>query len=108
MGEGFNEGFKVNVAEVRGHASTAATISSQVNQACGMAQSSLHDNAYGMIGAFFAAALMLAGDQVREGLMRGAQSFMDVSTGLKAVADLYQQVDQARAQLFSLNSGEAR
>ena len=101
-----SEGFNVNVGEVRQHASTVATISSQVNQACNLAQDSLHGNAYGMVGAFFAGAMMLAGGQVRDGLMRGAQSFMDVSKGLKAVADLYQQVDQARAELFKLTSAD--
>lgn len=100
------DGFDVNVGEVRAHSSTVATISSQVNSACTAAQSSVHDNAYGMIGQFFAAAIMLASDQVREGILRGVQSFMDVHNGLRAVADLYQQVDETHAQLLSLVRGE--
>lgn len=96
------DGFNVNVAEVRVHSSTVATISSQVSSACQTATASVHGDAYGMIGQFFAAALMMAGDQVREGILKAAKSFMDVQSGLKAVADLYQQVDQAHAELLKL------
>jgi Excreted virulence factor EspC, type VII ESX diderm len=96
------DGFNVNVAEVRVHSSTVATISSQVSSACQTASASVHGDAYGMIGQFFAAALMMAGDQVREGILKAAKSFMDVQSGLKAVADLYQQVDQAHAELLKL------
>jgi len=103
-----SEGFNINVPELRKHADTTATIASQVNSACQTAQGSVHDNSYGIIGQFFAAAMMLASDQVRDGLMRGAKSFMDVHNGLKAVADLYQQTDEARAQMFSLTQGSNR
>jgi hypothetical protein len=100
--------FTVHTGEVRSHAATVSTISNQVSSACGAAQASVGGNAYGMIGQFFAAAMMLAGDQVREGIMKGAQSFMDVSTGLRSVAELYQQVDEAHAQLLSLTKGEGK
>ena len=96
------DGFNVNVAEVRVHSSTVATISSQVSSACQTASASVHGDAYGMIGQFFAAALMMAGDQVREGILKAAKSFMDVQSGLNAVADLYHQVDQAHAELLKL------
>lgn len=96
------DGFNVNVAEVRAHSSTVATLSSQVNSACQTAQASVHDNAYGVIGQFFAAAIMLASDQVRDGILKAAKSFLDVQAGLDAVADAYQQVDQARAELMKL------
>jgi excreted virulence factor EspC (type VII ESX diderm) len=98
------DGFNVNVGEVRDHSSTVATLSSQVNSACQTASASVHGNAYGMIGQFFAAALMLAGDQVRDGILKAAKSFMDVQTGLTAVADLYHQVDQAHAELMKLTA----
>jgi hypothetical protein len=96
------DGFNVDVGEVRAHSSTVATISSQVNSACQTAQASVHDNAYGVIGQFFAAAIMLAGDQVRDGSLKAAKSFSDVKSGLDAVANAYQQVDQARAELMKL------
>ena len=91
------------------HSSTVATISSQVNAACQTAQASVHDNAYGVIGQFFASALMMASDQVREGILKAAKSFSDVKAGLDAVADLYQQVDQAHADRLKLShEGGAR
>lgn len=96
------DGFNVNVGEVRVHSSTVATISSQVNSACQTAQASVHDNAYGVIGQFFAAAIMLASDQVRDGFLKAAKSFLDVKSGLDAVANTYQQVDEARAELMKL------
>jgi hypothetical protein len=104
MGSGFN----VDVAEVRAHASTVATLSSQVNAATRTAAASVTDNAYGLIGQFFAAAIMAASDQVREGILRAAQSMREVQAGLEAVADLYQQVDETRARLFSLTKGDER
>ena len=96
------DGFNVDVGEVRAHSSTVATISSQVNSACQTAQASVHDNAYGVIGQFFAAAIMLAGDQVRDGILKAAKSFLDVKHGLDAVADAYHKVDQAHAELLKL------
>ena len=99
------DGFDVNVGEVRMHCTTVATYSSQVNAAFGAAQSSVHDNAYGVVGAFFAGAMMMASDQAREGILKAAKSLNDVQAGLKAVADLYQQVDDAHAQLLSLTHG---
>jgi hypothetical protein len=103
------DGFHVNAGEVRVHSSTVATISTQVSSACGTAQASVNDNAYGLIGQFFAAAIMLASDQVREGILKAAKSLNDVQTGLDAVADLYQRVDETHAQVLSLRpegSGE--
>jgi excreted virulence factor EspC (type VII ESX diderm) len=102
------DGFNVNVGEVRTHSATVATLSSQVNSACQTAQASVHDNAYGVIGQFFAAGIMLAGDQVRDGILKAAKSFMDVQAGLTAVADLYQRVDQAHADLLKLTKEAAK
>ncbi len=99
------DGFHVNVGEVRVHSTTVATLSSQVNNACGTAQGSMHGNAYGAIGAFFAAALMMASDQVRDGILSAAKSFMDVTKGLDAVADLYHEVDQRSAELMRMTRG---
>lgn len=102
------ESFDVNVGEVRVHSSTVATLSSQVTSACQTAQASVHDNAYGMIGQFFAAAIMLASDQVRDGILKAAKSFLDVQAGLAAVADLYQQVDEAHAELMKVTREGAK
>jgi len=102
------DGFNINLGELRVHSSTVATLSSQVNSACQTAQASVHGDAYGMIGQFFASALMLASDQVREGILKAAKSFMDVQSGLNAVADLYHQVDQAHADLLKLTKGGAK
>lgn len=99
------DGFDINVGEVRAHCSTVATLSSQVNSAGGPAQASVHDNAYGVIGQFFAAAIMLASDDARDGILRAARSLTDVHSGLTAVVDAYQQVDQARADVFRLTEG---
>lgn len=100
--------FTVNVGEVRVHSSTVASLSSQVNSACGSAQASVHGDAYGMIGQFFAAAMMLASDQVRDGILKAAKSFLDVHTGLIAVADLYQEVDQRHAELMRMVRGDGK
>jgi hypothetical protein len=100
------DGFDVNVSELRKHAQTVAAISQLVNSACRTAQSSPSGNAYGVIGQFFAAAMLAACGNVRDGITKGAQSFMDVQNGLKAVADLYHQVDQAHAELLRLTGGE--
>jgi hypothetical protein len=102
------DGFNVNVGEVQVHSTTVATLSSQVNSACSTAQGSMHGNAYGAIGAFFAAALMMASGQVRDGILSAAKSFTDVQHGLKAVADLYREVDQRNAELMRLTKGDAK
>jgi hypothetical protein len=102
------DSFTVNVPEVRAHSDTVASISSQVNSACGMAQASVHGDAYGMIGRFFAAALIGASDLVRDGILHAAKSFTDVHNGLRQVADLYEQVDRAHAELLALNRGDDR
>lgn len=104
MGSGFN----VNVDEVRAHASNVATLSTQVSSATRTAAASVTDNAYGLVGQFFAVAIMAASDQVRDGILRAAQSLREVQAGLDAVADLYQQVDDSRARLFDLTKGEDR
>jgi hypothetical protein len=103
-----SEGFDVNVGEVRVHATTVATLSTEVQSACGTSQGGMHNDAYGMIGQFFAAALILASDQVRDGILSAARSFMDVQKGLSDVADLYQQVDETRAQVMALTQGDGK
>jgi hypothetical protein len=102
------DGFNVNVGEMRVHSSTVATLSSQVSSASQTAQASVHDNAYGLIGQFFAAALMMASDQVRDGILKAAKSFSDVQAGLTAVTNLYQQVDQAHADLLKVTKEGAK
>ncbi|HEV2781703.1 MAG TPA: type VII secretion target [Actinophytocola sp.] len=102
------DGFDVNVGEVRAHCRTVSTISNQVSSAVGAAGASVHGDAYGTIGQFFAAAMMLASDQAREGILKAAQSIADIHTGLTEVANLYQQVDETHAQLLSLTEGDDR
>ncbi|HEU5475422.1 MAG TPA: type VII secretion target [Actinophytocola sp.] len=102
------DSFAVNVAEVRQHAQTVATISNQVSSAVNMAASSVGGDSYGVVGKFFASALIMASELVRDGLLGAAKSFVDVHNGLRDVADLYQQVDQAHAQLLAVTGGEER
>jgi uncharacterized protein YukE len=99
------DGFSINLDELRQHANTVSTISNQVNQASNAAQSALHGNAYGVIGQFFAAALMSACGQTGQSIMQAAKSLADIESGLKSVAQLYQQIDQARASMFSSTGG---
>jgi hypothetical protein len=96
------DAFEINVGDLRQHASTVATISSEVNMACQLAQAALQGNAYGVIGQFLALALMQAGGDVRDVILKAVKSFTDVQSGLKAVADLYEQVDKAHADILRL------
>lgn len=102
------DGFDVNVGEVRRHSATVAGISNQVSSACQLAQAALHGGAYGAVGAMFAGAMMMASDEVREVITRAAGSVADIQAGLSAVADLYQEVDEAHADLFNLTGEGAR
>lgn len=101
-------GFDVDLGELRSHASTVATISTQVGAACRAARSSVTGDAYGVVGQFFAAAMILASDEIRDGIARAAGVLHDVRDGLAAVADLYEELDEAHAQLLSLTTGQDR
>lgn len=95
MGNGFN----VNVGEVRVHARTVATCSSQVRSTTGVAQL-VGDGAYGVIGQFFASAILQACGDVLEGIQRVATAVDDVRAGLEAVAADYEQIDLGNAATF--------
>ncbi|MGW5054828.1 type VII secretion target [Actinokineospora sp. NPDC004072] len=96
MGSGFN----VNVAEVRGHSRTVADCSAQVDGARNLAQQ-VSGNAYGLIGSFFASALLSACGDVLEGIGRVAAAVDDVRQGLEAVADDYEAIDLGNAATFT-------
>ncbi|GAA2974343.1 type VII secretion target [Actinokineospora diospyrosa] len=93
-------GFDINLGEVRAHADTVASISTEVNSALRIAQATVGGNAYGAIGAFFASAIALASDDVREAITKTAKAYMDVQDGLRAVAADYQEIDDAHARVF--------
>ncbi|GLZ43704.1 type VII secretion target [Actinokineospora sp. NBRC 105648] len=95
MGTGFN----VNVAEMRVHARTVATCSTQVHSATGATQA-VSDNAYGAIGQFFASAILSACGDVLQGIHKVATAIDDVRKGLEDVARDYEQIDLGNAATF--------
>lgn len=95
MGSGFN----VSVPEVRGHARTVADCSAQVHGAQSLTQQ-VSDGAYGLIGSFFAAAILSACGDVLEGFQKVATAFDDVRQGLEAVAEDYEAIDLGNAATF--------
>ncbi|MGQ0836966.1 type VII secretion target [Actinokineospora sp.] len=95
MGSGFN----VNVGEVRRHARTVATCSAQVRSSTAAAQS-VSDAAYGVIGQFFAAAIMSACGDVLQGIQKVATAVDDVRAGLESVAADYESIDWGNAATF--------
>ncbi|PRY41434.1 WXG100 family type VII secretion target [Umezawaea tangerina] len=99
-------GFDVDVGEVRAHAEAVSIFSDQVDAAGDTARAAVGGDAFGLFGASFASALVLAADQVRDAIAGGAVSLTDVRVGLRETADLYQQVDEAQAQLFRGVDGE--
>ncbi|WP_026424750.1 type VII secretion target [Actinokineospora inagensis] len=95
MGTGFN----VNVAELRVHAGSVATCSAQAQAATGATQS-VSDAAFGMIGQFFATAIMAACGDVLQGIQKVATAIDDVRKGVEAVARDYEQIDSGNAATF--------
>ena len=95
MGSGFN----VSVPEVRGHARTVAACSAQVQGAQNLTQM-VTDNAYGLIGSFFASAVLSACGDVLEGFQKVASAIDDVRQGLEAVAEDYEAIDLGNAATF--------
>ncbi|GLW93418.1 type VII secretion target [Actinokineospora globicatena] len=98
-------GFDINLGEVRAHADTVATISSEVNAALKIAQATVGGDAYGAIGAFFASAIALASDDVRQAITKTAKAYADVQDGLRAVVADYQEIDDAHARVFGGGDG---
>ena len=97
MGEGFN----VVVGEVRAHATTVTTIASQVRSASGGAQESVGGGAFGEIAEFFASFLSQACGELRSIGELAGQTVEQVQSGLSAVADAYQSVDDNHMALFN-------
>ncbi|WP_436493545.1 type VII secretion target [Actinokineospora sp. HUAS TT18] len=96
MGSGFN----VNVTEVRVHTRTVQTCSTQVHSATGSAQS-VTDGAYGVIGQFFASAILSACGDVVQGIAKVAGSLDDVRQGLEDIAKEYENIDNANASTLN-------
>ncbi|MGH3862875.1 type VII secretion target [Actinokineospora sp.] len=97
-------GFSVNVAEVRVHSRTVAACAAQVRSATGSAQS-VSDGAYGVIGQFFASAILSACGDVVQGIAKVATAVDDVREGLQAVADQYSSIDADIAATLSGKAG---
>ena len=102
------DAFEVNLGELQQHIGKVNQIAGQVDQAMKIATSVLNGGAYGMIGAFFAAALMAACSEVREVIMKAVKSFNDVQAGLKAVQEAYDEVDKTHAELMQILKGDAK
>ncbi|WP_035307018.1 type VII secretion target [Actinokineospora inagensis] len=92
-------GFDVNLGELRAHAATVAEVASEVSAATSGAQAT-SGNAFGVIGSFFAQAILAASGDVGEAFTKTAQAYQDVRSGLTTVADDYQRIDEAHAQVF--------
>ncbi|SDD28924.1 type VII secretion target [Actinokineospora iranica] len=93
-------GFDVDVAAVRVHAHTVATISTRVGSATGSARS-VSDGAYGLIGQFFATAITGACGDVLDGVRKVATAVDDVRAGLETVAREYERTDAGNAATFA-------
>ncbi|OLR89898.1 type VII secretion target [Actinokineospora bangkokensis] len=96
MGQGFN----VNVPELVSHARTVANISHQVQAVTSSAQA-VNGDAFGVIGQFFAQAVIGACGDVVQGIVKVATSVDDVRKGLEAVAKTYSDIDAANAGTFA-------
>jgi uncharacterized protein YukE len=101
MGDGFN----VNIAEMRGHARTVSECSAQVHGAQGITQQ-VGQDAYGLIGSFFASFILSACGDVLEGFQKVATAIDDVRQGLEAVAADYESIDMGNARTFGGRIGQ--
>ncbi|MBM7771645.1 uncharacterized protein YukE [Actinokineospora baliensis] len=95
MGTGFN----VNVAELRAHAGTVATCAAQVHSATSLTQQ-VSAAAYGVIGQFFASAVLAACGDVLQGIQKVATAIDDVRKGIEDVARDYERIDMGNAATF--------
>ena len=86
----------VTVAPGLPKASSAATLSA----AAGSAQA-VSGDAIGVIGQFFAQAILGACGDVVQGITKVASSVDDVRKGIEAVAKEYQDIDTANANTFA-------
>ncbi|OLF05664.1 type VII secretion target [Actinophytocola xanthii] len=97
-----SDGFDVSVEELRRHAAAVGDLAGQVSSAGAATPPPVGGDAFSTIGAFFTQALVSAGEQLREALETGTRSVADVQTGLSAVADVYERVDDTHAQLLRI------
>jgi hypothetical protein len=97
-----SDGVDVSVEALRRHAAAVGDLADQVGSAGTSTPTPVGGDAFSPIGSFFTTALMSAADQLREALDTGARSVADVQTGLSAVADVYQRVDDTHAQLLRI------
>jgi type IV secretory pathway TrbL component len=93
--------FSVDVAQVQQHAGTVSGLAGQVQQAAGTANAAVSGDAYGVIGQFFASAILQACGDIQGGITTAAQTMQSVSNGLKASGELYQRLDELSAAGFS-------
>lgn len=105
MGDGFN----VNLVEIRGHASTVLTIAGMVRDTSSSAQPSVGGGVFGAIGEFFAAFLSQAASELQDVINRCGEAVDQMHTGLNQAADMYQRVDDQRAEsmrvIITIGSG---
>jgi Excreted virulence factor EspC, type VII ESX diderm len=100
------DSFEVNLSEMQQHAAKVAQIANQVNTAMRIATAAVNGGSYGVIGQFFAMALIAACGDVRDAIMKAVKSFTDVQAGLKAVEKAYNEVDKTHAELMQLLKGD--
>lgn len=95
------DGFTVDPGEVRAHASAVANIATQVNSISRTTKEAMNGGTYGMVGEFFASAIMQSCGDVRDRIADASRAVGDVRTGLGSSADAYQQVDDLHATLLT-------
>lgn len=92
--------FSVDVGQVHQHASTVSGLAGQVQQAATTANSAVSGDAYGVIGQFFASAVLQACGDIQGGIGTAAQTMQSMSNGLRATGELYQRLDELGASGF--------
>lgn len=97
--------FSVDVAQVQEHATTVSGLAGQVQQAASSANAAVSGDAYGVIGQFFASAVLQACGSIQGGISTAAQTVQTMSTGLKSAGELYHQLDQLNANGFRGTEG---
>jgi hypothetical protein len=97
--------FSVDVAQVQEHASTVSGLAGQVQQAANTANSAVSGDAYGVIGQFFASAILQACGDIQGGIGTAAQTMQTMSNGVRAAGELYERLDQLSASGFTGTEG---
>lgn len=100
------DSFNVSVEELRQHAKTIDQLAARMRTATETADpSSLSTDAFGIFCSFLAQGLLQVAGKAQDGLGNAADSIMDMSQGIKEVAELYENVDLDNAFGFT---GKAR